>query len=243
MAQDFTVLLRKLNALHALNEDEQAALIDSIADVRALNKGEDIAADGSGPRHSTAILEGIGCRYKMLSDGRRQILAFQFPGDVTDLYSYVLKRMDHGVGCLTRCVVAQIPHDAVAGLCARFPNLAYTLWRDSLVDSAILNMAVVNNGRRNASERIAHLLCEQAARLVAVGLAVGGAPTSFSITQTDLADATGLSLVHVNKTIKKLKERGFIGMKQGKLELLDWTGMKELAGFDPSYLHFKNVDF
>ncbi len=240
---DFTVLLRKLNALHALNDDEQSALVDSIKEVRSLRKGQDIAVDGSKPRHSTVILEGIGCRYKMVPDGQRQILAFQFPGDVTDLYSYVLKRMDHGIGCLSACVVATIPHESIAALCARFPNLAYTLWRDSLLDAAILNMALVNNGRRSASERIAHLLCEQVARLVAVGLAEREAPTIFNFTQTDLADATGLSLVHVNKTIKKLKERGLIAMRQGKLQMLDWNGMKELAGFDPAYLHFKNVDF
>lgn len=241
MTQKFAVLLRKLNALHALGAEEQAALVDSISEVRTLAKGESIAEDGSRPRHSTVMLAGVACRYKLLNDGRRQILAFQFPGDVTDLYSYVLKTMDHGVGCLTPCEIAQIPHDAIERLCARYPNLAYTLWRDSLVDAAILNMAIVNNGRRTAIERIAHLLCEQNARLIAVGLAERGKPTSFYITQTELADATGLSLVHVNKTIKKLKELGVIGRSSGKLEVLDWEGMKDIAGFDPTYLHLNNV--
>ena len=103
-------------------------------------------------------------------------------------------------------------------------------------------MAIVNNGRRTAVERIAHLLCEQYARLIAVGLAERERPTSFYMTQTDLADATGLSLVHVNKTIKKLKDLGLIGKNLGKLEVLDWKGMKDIGGFNPAYLHFKNVD-
>ncbi len=242
MREKFAVLLRKLNALHALGEEEQTALVESISDVKVLERGQNIAADGSRPRHSTVMLSGVACRYKLLSDERRQILAFQFPGDVTDLYSYVLKTMDHGVGCLTRCEIAHIPHDAIERLCARYPNLAYTLWRDSLVDAAILNMAIVNNGRRTALERVAHLLCEQYVRLVAVGLAERGRPTSFYITQTDLSDATGLSLVHVNKTIRKLKDQGLVGKNGGRLEVLNWEGMKALAGFDPAYLHFKNVE-
>lgn len=242
MSEQIAVLLRKLSALHALGEEEQAALVKSISDLRVLEKGKNIAAEGSRPRHSTVMLTGVACRYKLLRDGRRQILAFQFPGDVTDLYSYVLKTMDHGVGCLTRCEVAHIPHEAIERLCARYPNLAYTLWRDSLVDAAILNMAIVNNGRRTATERVAHLLCEQHVRLVAVGLAERGRPTSFYITQSDLSDATGLSLVHVNKTIKKLKDQGLVGKNARRLEVLNWVGMKAIAGFDPAYLHFKNVD-
>ncbi|MET0279402.1 MAG: Crp/Fnr family transcriptional regulator [Pseudorhodoplanes sp.] len=239
---DFTVLLRKLNALHALSEEEQGALLESISVVRELAKGENIVDDGGEPKQSTVILSGVACRYKILADGRRQILAFQFPGDVTDLYSYVLKKMDHGVGCLTPCQIAHIPHEALERLCARYPNLAYTLWRDSLVDAAILNMAIVNNGRRSAIERIAHLLCEQYARLLAVGLAERGRPVSFNITQTDVADATGLSLVHVNKTLRKFKDQELLRMVQGKLVVLDWKGMREAADFDQAYLHFKNVE-
>jgi CRP-like cAMP-binding protein len=235
------VLIRKLQALHSLGEDEQNALLSVLQRFRTIEKGHDIAAEGDEPQHSTVILSGVACRYKNLSNGRRQILAFQFPGDVTDIYSYVLKRLDHSIGTLTRCEVVNIPHDAIQRLCEQYPNLAYALWRDSLIDTSIVSMAVVNNGRRDATERIAHLLCEQFTRLAVVGLAEPGRPVSFYITQTDIADATGLSLVHVNKTLRSLKERGLIGRDPLKLEILDWKGLRDAAGFDPSYLHLKNA--
>ena len=236
------VLIRKLQTLHSLSDEEQAALLAAISVTRVIERTHDIAADGSCPNQSTVILSGVACRYKMLTGGRRQILCFQFPGDVTDLYSYVLKRLDHGVGALTRCEVAHIPHTSVRQLCETYPNLAYTLWRDTLVDTAILNMSVVNAGRRSARERIAHLICEQYMRLKAVGLAELDKPVKFNITQTDIADATGLSLVHVNKTLQALKAQNLIGRDPQIIEILDWEGLKDTTGFDPSYLHFKTTE-
>ncbi len=234
------VLIRKLQALHSLSEEEQTAILAAISTTRVIERGQDIAADGSMPSHSTVILSGVACRYKMLKGGRRQILVFQFPGDVSDLYSYVLKKLDHGIGAVTRCEVAHIPHPSIRKLCETYPNLAYTLWRDSLVDTAILNMNIVNAGRRSARERIAHLICEQYIRMKAVGLAEAGKPVKFHITQSDIADATGLSLVHVNKTLQALKAQNLIGRDPLMIEILDWEGLKTMAGFDPAYLHFKN---
>jgi CRP-like cAMP-binding protein len=106
----------------------------------------------------------------------------------------------------------------------------------------MLNTAVVNNGRRSAPERIAHLLCEQFARLAAVGLAELGKPVLLRITQTDIADATGLSLVHVNKTLRNLKALGLLGKDPTKLDILNWEGLQKAAGFDSSYLHFKTIN-
>jgi CRP-like cAMP-binding protein len=240
--RDATILIRKLRALHSISEEEEAALVGAISQYRDLKRGATIAADGSTPQHSTAIISGVACRYKILDDGRRQILCFQYPGDVTDLYSYVLKRLDHTVGTITACTVAHIPHENIARLSAKYPNLAYALWRDSLVDTSMLNMAIVNNGRRSAPERIAHLLCEQFVRLAAVGLAQPGKSVALQITQTDIADATGLSLVHVNKTLRNLKQRGLIGKDPSQLDILSWEGLKAAAGFDPGYLHFKNIN-
>lgn len=236
------VLIRKLEALHSLlSENEQNALISVLQRFRTIERGHDIASEGDEPQHSTVILSGVACRYKNLSNGRRQILSFQFPGDITDIYSYVLKRLDYSVGTLTRCEIASISHEAIQRLCERYPNLAHALWRDSLIDTAILNMAVVNNGRRDATERIAHLICEQFTRLAAVGLAEPGRPVSFYITQTDIADASGLSLVHVNKTLRGLKDRGLIGRDPTKLEILDWKGLRDAAGFEADYLHLKDA--
>jgi CRP-like cAMP-binding protein len=235
------VLIQKLKALHEISDDEEAAILSALEGPYEVERGEDIAADGSTPKHSTVMLAGVACRYKLLADGRRQILAFEYPGDVTDIYSYVLKRIDHGIGAVTKCSIAHLPHKAIAALTEKYPNLAYTLWRDSLVDASVAQSWLVNAGRRSALERLAHMICEQFVRLSVVGLAKHGEPSRFYITQTDLADASGLSLVHVNKTLQLLKEKGLIGRNPNLLEILDWEGLKAVAGFDPTYLHFKGT--
>src|SRR5262245_58615232 len=135
MKERANILLRKLNALHSLTPEEQDAIAVILENPRFVERNADIAVDGSEPRHSTVILSGVACRYKSLPDGRRQILAFQFPGDVTDIYSYVLKKLDHSIGTITRCEIANLSHPNIRRLCERYPNLAYALWRDSLVDT------------------------------------------------------------------------------------------------------------
>ena len=218
-----------------------AAMIAAISHTRDVRRGDDIAGDGSEPKHSTVIVEGIACRYKQFDDGRRQILSFQYPGDITDLYSYVLKKLDHGVGALTDCRVSHIPHEIIQALCAKYPNLAYALWRDTLVDTSKLHASIASLGVRSSKERLAHFLAEQHARMAAVGLVELGKPANFGITQSDLADATGLSLVHVNKTLRKLKDEGLVNWSRSKLIILDWEALKRVAMFEPDYLHFKHV--
>ena len=233
------ILIRKLTALHSLSEEEQRAMVAAVGHPHPVRRGDDIVPDGSEPEQSTVIIDGIACRYKLLSDGRRQILSFQYPGDVTDLYSYVLKKLDHAMGAVTDCMVAHIPHRRIADLCNSYPNLAYALWRDTLVDTSKLHSAIVNVGRRTSKERLAHFICEQVYRLGAVGLATIDRPISLPITQTDLADTIGLSLVHVNKTMKKLKDEGLIEWNAKQLKILNWKELKDVAGFDPTFLHFK----
>ena len=236
------VLMRKLQALHSLAPEEEAAMLAAISETREFKRGDEIAADGSQPDTSTVVIEGIACRYKNFEDGRRQILSFQYPGDITDLYSYVMKRLDHGVGALTSGAIAKIPHDAIGALSEKYPNLAYALWRDSLVDISKLHSVVMSLGARTAKERLAHFLSEQYVRMLAVGLLDPGQSMDFGITQDDLADATGLSLVHVNKTLKKLKDDGLVAWDRNQMEILDWEGLKRMALFDPAYLHFRNVN-
>jgi len=235
------VLLRKLSALHTISDEEAAALLAAISHTRDIKRGDDIAEDGSEPKHSTVVIEGIACRYKQFHDGRRQILSFQYPGDITDLYSYVLKKLDHAVGALTHCRVSHIPHTAIQALCEQYPNLAYALWRDTLVDTSKLHASIASLGVRSSKERLAHFLAEQHVRMAAIGLVELGQSASFGITQSDLADATGLSLVHVNKTLKKLKDDGLVSWNRHRLTILNWDGLKEAALFDETYLNFKHA--
>src|SRR5215213_7200703 len=233
------ILLRKLTSLHEISEEEQAAVVAALEPPIHISRGQDIVSEGSTPNYTTVMLSGTACRYKILARGNWHILTFQYPGDMTDLYSYVMKRLDHGVGALSNCSVAHIPHAKVAGLCQDYPNLAYTFWRDTVVDTSILHSWALGGGRKTL-ERVAHLLCEIFVRFEAVGLADPQQPLPFTATQQDLADALGLSLVHTNKTIAALKSRKLISRTGSRLQILDWQQLKAVANFDPAYLHFKD---
>ena len=234
------ILLRKLTVLHDLPEEEQQAVIGALEKERRVGRGSDIVADGSKPKHTTVMLSGTACRYKVLPNGQRHILTFQYPGDMTDLYSYVLKQMDHAVGALSDCTVAHIPHEKIAALSEQYPNLQYTFWRDTMLDTAIAHTWALGGSRKTIS-RIAHMLCEIFARLELVGLAKIGEPLPYVINQRDLADALSLSLVHTNKTLADLKNKKLIRRTGTKIEILDWKGLTEVADFNPTYLHVKHL--
>jgi CRP-like cAMP-binding protein len=232
------LLVRKLNALGGLSREEEQALLAAIGPRRTVNAGADIVADGSSPSASTVLLEGFGCHYKLLREGRRQILAFQIPGDLLDIYSYVVPRMDHAVGAITRCTVAPIPHTEIRKITERFPNLTHLLWRDSLIDASIVRTWLTGVGRRTAASRTAHLLCELHHRLKAVGL-VTEAKFQLPVTQGDIADALGLSAVHVNRTLKKLRAENLVSIAGPSVTITNGEGLGTIAGFDPTYLHFR----
>jgi len=234
------ILLRKLTALHDISEEEQQAVIGALEKPRQIRRGSDIVSDGSNPKYTTVMLSGTACRYKLLPNGQRHIITFQFPGDMTDLYSYVLKKMDHAVGALSDCTIAQIPHETIAALSDRYPNLQYAFWRDTMVDASIAHTWALGGSRKTVS-RMAHMLCEIFARLELVGLAKVGQSLPYVVNQRDLSDALGLSLVHTNKTLAVLKNKKLIRRAGTKLEILDWKGLTDIADFDPAYLHIKHL--
>ena len=234
------VLLRKLTALHEVSTEEQEAVMDALEKPRQVLRGSDIVADGSKPKHTTVMLSGTACRYKLLPNGQRHIITFQYPGDMTDLYSYVLKKMDHAVGALSDCTISQIPHETIAALSERYPNLQYTFWRDTMVDASIAHTWALGGSRRTVS-RMAHMLCEIFARLELVGLAKIRQPLPYVVNQRDLSDALSLSLVHTNKTLAVLKNKKLIRRIGTKLEILDWKALVDIADLDPAYLHVKHL--
>jgi CRP-like cAMP-binding protein len=233
------ILLRKLTNLHEISDDEQAAVLEALTRPREVKRGDDIVADGSTPKQTTVMLSGTACRYKILPGGKRHILTFQYPGDMTDLYGYVMKKLDHAVGALSDCTFAHIPHETIAVLSEKYPNLQYAFWRDTMVDASISHTWALGGGRKTL-ERVAHMLCEIFVRLEAVGHAELGRPLPFTATQQDLADALGLSLVHTNKTMALLKGKKLITRTGTKLQIINWEGLKAIAHFDASYLHFKH---
>jgi CRP-like cAMP-binding protein len=207
-----------------------------VGETRLVGPGQDLVADGSSPRFSTLLVSGLACRYKLLDQGRRQICSFQIGGDVVDLYSFVLRRMDHAIGCITQCTAAMIPHANLERLLERYPHLAKVLWRDTLIDASLFREWMINIGRRTSEQRLAHLVCEMFFRMRAVGLAEGKT-FAFAVTQTDLADCFGLSLVHTNRTIKKLQADGLVSLERGAVSVESWDRLIEFVEFDPAYLH------
>ena len=192
--------------------------------------------NGSWPASVHLLRTGIAGRYTLLGEGQRQITAFLVPGDCCDLRALLMGEMDHAVAAFGPCEVAVVPHERLFAAIKKHPRLGLALWGDTLLDAAIHREWVANVGRRSAYPRIAHLLCEIWFRLKSVGISHDHA-FDLPLTQGDLGDATGLSVVHVNRTVKQLREDGLIRVGKGRVvQLLDWQRLTEVAEFDPAYL-------
>ena len=196
----------------------------------------DLVREGERPTICMLLLEGMVCRWKMLKDGRRQIVSFHVQGDLIDFTSLLLGKIDHTITALNAVRTAAVPHAMLLEWAHRFPAMCLALWRDTLIDSSMYREWVVNVGRRSAYERIAHLLCEMVQRLHVVGLAPAYV-CDLPITQSEFADATGLSTVHVNRTLQELRRNGLIELRGKTLRVLDWDGLQNAATFDSSYLY------
>ena len=227
--------LRKLESLAALDPEDLRIVQALVGPGRTVEARADIVEEGRAPGACTVLLEGLACRYKALDDGRRQILSLHAPGDVLDLHGALLGRLDHSVATLSRCRVAPIPADALLEVLDRRPNLRLAFWRTSLLDGALVRAWLVALGQRPAHERVAHLFCEVDARLSAAGVARGDT-LDFPITQEELADALGLSVVHVNRVLQRLRRDGLITLRARKLAIHDREALRRLGGFDGRYL-------
>lgn len=233
-------LLRKMGTVTELSAAEITAIDALPMLVRDLKGGQDIVREGDRPSQCCVMLSGNAFRYKILDEGKRQILSFHIAGDVPDLQSLYLEVMDHSLATLTPSRVAFIPHDAVRALLHAHSRIADIVWREMLIDSSIFREWVANVGRRSAVARLAHVLCEMFEKARQVGLTEGGA-FELPVTQEELADAMGLSTVHVNRTMMELRRNHLIKTPRGAVIINDWEGLKEVGGFDPTYLHMRKV--
>jgi len=230
--------IRRLETTVALCDRERAALERlpmQLADIRA---DQDIVREGDRASRSFALLAGCTCTYKVTNAGKRQISAFHVPGDVPDLQSLHLTTLDGSIGTLTPCRVGFMPHEALRDLCHEHPRLADALWRGTLIEGAIFREWTVNVGRRDALSRTAHLLCEWMSRLGAAGLAHNHA-CELPMTQAELADALGLSTVHVNRTLQELRRSGLVVLTGTALQVPNWALLMSFGDFDPTYLHLQ----
>lgn len=228
--------LNKLQACVRLSSEEERALRNMMRDIRFLAPGTHLVEKGDLPRHVHILLSGWAARYELLPDGSRAITGFLLPGDLCDQHVTAIGRMDHSIATLTPAMVAYVPNGRLEAIARMHPRVAQALWWATLVDEAVLRAWLVNVGRRGAFEAIGHLLCELHVRLGRAGL-TENADFVLPITQDEIADAQGLTTVHVNRMLRRLRKEGYITLASGRLVINDVARLEAMSGFDPGYLH------
>lgn len=233
-------LLRKLQLWKPLDQADRDAILALPHRLKSLRLGETIVREGDKPTHSCLLVSGLAFRHKVTGTGARAIIALHMSGDMVDLQNSLLGYADHSVQALTRAEVAFIPRDAVVDLAVRNPRVGLAMWYDTLVDGSVFREWIANNSRRDAATGLAHLLCEFGVRLEAAGL---GDRLNYELpmTQDQLADALGLTSVHINRTLKKLEEDGLITRTQRAVSVVDWAKLVRAGDFSPDYLHLQDV--
>ena len=229
-------LVLKLASLADLSADDRAVLHGLCGHPTTVVAHTDLIREGDAPNGVYLILDGMAARYKIRQNGVRQIMAYLIPGDFCDLDVALLHEMDHAIGTLSTCQVVRIDLPTIRNLVENHPSIARALRIVTLVDEATLREWLMNVGGRSADERVAHLFCELLLRFQAVGLATRDS-YSLPIRQVDLADTTGLSAVHVNRTLQALRRQGLIALSGTSLTILDLPRLQDLAEFKANYLH------
>lgn len=229
-------MLRKLEYWAVFSDSDRAALLSLPHAAKVIEPGAFLLREGDRPTHSCLLRSGFVCRHKVAADGARQILSIHMSGDLVDLQNSLLRLADHNVQALTKSHLAFIPREAIQQIAFARPAVGMAMWYHTLVDGSVLREWIVNVGRRDAKTRIAHLLCEFALRLEAAGL---GRQDEWELpmTQEQLADATGLTPVHVNRTLKALCNEGLLVRSKRSVMVSDWKALASAGDFQSAYLH------
>lgn len=228
--------IEKLRGYTPLTTEDVALLEGACLAPRNLPPRFDLIREGDRPGPVFVMLEGWGCRYKILPEGGRQIMAFLMPGDFCDMHVAVLEEMDHNIATLTEARVATIPRSQIEELIDSRPAITKAFWLSQLIDEGVLRAWIVSMGRRGSTERVAHLMCELYVRAHNIGLAKDDRLV-LPLTQIVLADALGLTPVHVNRVLRKLRLSGIMEIAHGALVISDPAALAHVAGFDANYLH------
>ena len=235
-----SVHLKKLRRRIEISSEEERAIRDIVAETRKLPADQVLVRSGQELNHSTMLLDGWLARCKDLPSGERQVTELHVAGDFADLHGFTLKRLDHDVVTLSHCVVAVVPHERLKMLTERHPRLGRVYWMFTNVDAAITRELSLSLGQRSAISRMAHLFCELHARLDVVGRARSDS-YELPLTQRELAECLGLTVVHANRTIQELRRRNLVELENRQLTILDRRGLEGVAEFDPSYLYLDRL--
>lgn len=230
-------MVQKLTAGVALSAADQAAVLALPFTSRTVGRGSYMVREGDRPKVSQVLIEGFAFRHKIVGDGQRQIVSVHIAGDIVDLQNALLAVSDHNVQTLSPAVILEIPHHAIEALADEHPRVGRAMWRDTLVEGSIQREWTANVGRRCARARTSHLLCELGLRMERAGL---GRRSSyrFPITQDELADALGLTPVHVNRMLRSLCAEGLAEKRHQSIAIADWNALVLVGDFSGDYLHF-----
>lgn len=236
LAATLSHMLRKFDRRLSLDDGDRAALRELPFRRRTVEPAQYIQREGDLTSHCCLVVEGFAFRQKTTAEGARQILSFHLRGDFIDLEGALLRQADHNIQALTRCSIASVSGADLRALMRDHPRVAQAMWIDTLIDASIFREWILNVGQRDARARVAHLLCEFARRLHLAGIDVEEG-YEFPMTQEQIGDATGLTTVHINRTLKALDQDGLIVRKRRMIHVPNWQNLREEAGFSEMYLH------
>lgn len=231
-------LFSHLSSIGDLSDDDRAAILALRGEVRVLRRHEDILSAGDVPNFSVVVLRGFTHRYSMRRDGSRQIHSFYIPTDAPSLETLHIDYMDHSLGAVIESRLGIIAHEDLRALFEKRPNVMSLVWRESLIQAAVFREWLMRNSQLPAHAAMAHLFCEIYTRSRAAGLLHEDC-CPMPVTQEMLADALGLTAVHVNRTLQMLRETGMVELKSGRLHVHDFDRLAKTADFDPHYLHLR----
>ena len=229
-------LILKLDQAGVLDDADRAILEELSSRTRRIDSQQDLIRAGDRPENVLLVMDGWASRYKILRDGKRQIMAFLVPGDFCDLHVAILGHMDHAIGTAWGCTVVEIPRATIDDITANHPRITRALWWATLADEGTLREWLVNMGQRGADRQMAHLFCELLVRLQVVERASADG-FAFPVSQVDLGDTLGITSVHVNRVLQELKKQGLVIWKHKRIQIPDVEALKAFAEFDPNYLH------
>lgn len=236
-----SALVRKLSVFGQLASEEIDALESLSRNARPMRSEQILVHEGSPTNSIYLIVGGLACRYKMLAAGRRQILGYLIPGDLCDTHFAIANKPDHSVALVGNATVARIPIASIMALMGRFPRIGRALSLASLIDSVILREWLLSVGQRDAMQKLCHFFCEMAVRLEAVGRIDDDGSFELPVNQVTLADTLGLTPVHINRTLQRLRTEGLIRLCHRRLAILDRERLADIAGFDGAYLKLTPV--
>jgi CRP-like cAMP-binding protein len=232
----FEAMIKRLERRAALGPADRQALLTMPHNVRRLGPNGHVIRDGDAADHCALLLSGFAFRYKITGQGARQIISLHIASEFLDLQHSFLGVADTSVQTLTEAEVAMIPTAALQSLVLSNASVGRALWMDTLIDASIFREWVVNVGRRDSRARVAHLLCEFSLRLEAAGMAENHR-YELPMTQEQLADAVGLTSVHVNRVLRQLEEDGLIARNRRAVTISDWARLRDVGDFNERYLH------